>query len=173
MKSNLVFLDVETDGLYGGFLSAPLIATDMQGNEIERAYYGIEKSKLNITEPWVIEHVLPYMGEYEACENEEELLHKAWTFWMKYQETAYAVAYVGYPVECRFLEACVRMNVSEHAFQAPFPLLDLSSILLAKGYDPLLNLEELVTEDVAGNKHNPLYDVEMAVMAWKHLMKTE
>lgn len=173
MKSNLVFLDVETDGLYGAFLSAALIATDMQGNEIERAYYGIEKSKLKITEPWVIENVLPRMGDYEPCENEEELLRKAWGFWIRYQESAYAAAYVGYPVESRFLEACVRMNLPENTFKAPFPLLDLSSILLAKGYDPLLDLEELVTEDIAMNKHNPLYDVEMTVLAWKHLMKTE
>lgn len=169
MKNKLVFIDVETDGLYGGFLTVALIATDLEGNELERAYYGIRKDKMEIKEPWVMENVLPKLGEYEPCKDEGELLEKAWNFWLRYQEEAYAVCDVGYPVETRFLQACVEKDVSGYAMKAPFPLLDLSSILYAKGYEPLINREELIKEPCRDMVHNALYDVETSIKIWKNL----
>ncbi len=169
MKKKLVFIDVETDGLYGGFLTAALIATDLEGNELERAYYGIRKDKMKIKEPWVMENVLPKLGEYEPCEDENELLEKSWNFWLRYQEEAYAVCDVGYPVEARFIGACVGQDVTANAMKAPFPLLDLSSLIYAKGYDPLINREELIQEHCPNLVHNALYDVEVSIHIWKKL----
>ena len=170
MKNKLVFLDVETDGLYGSFLTVALIATDWEGNELERAYLGIRREKMHITEPWVEENVLPRLGEYEPVDTEEELLRKAWDFWLRYREEAYAVCDVGYPVEARFLKACVELDVKQNAMLAPFPLVDLSSLILAKGYEPLINREELVADYESTKQHNELYDVEVSIEVWKKLM---
>ncbi|MBO5354083.1 MAG: hypothetical protein J6J42_07525 [Lachnospiraceae bacterium] len=170
MKDKLVFMDVETDGLYGAFLTVAMLATDWEGNELERAYYGIKRENMQITEPWVLENVIPKLGDYAACESEQELLQKAWQFWLRYQEEAYAVCDVGFPVETRFLRACVALEEKEAMWKAPFPLIDLSSLLLAKGYDPLVPRKELVPELEQEKEHSALYDVEVSVKVWKKLM---
>lgn len=170
MKGNLVFVDVESDGLYGSFLTVALIATDWCGNELERAYYGIAKEKMQVSEPWVVENVIPKLGEYEECDSEQELLQKAWAFWMRYEEKAYAVCDVGFPVEARFLQACVELHSSENMWKAPYPLLDISSLLLAKGYDPLEERKQLVTAFESEKEHCALYDVAVSVKLWKKLI---
>lgn len=170
MKNKLVFVDVESDGLYGSVLTVALVATDWYGNEIERAYYGICKENMNVTQPWVVENVLPRLGEYEACTSEDEVLKKAWEFWMRYQPEAYAVCDVGYPVEMRLFQACVQRVTIAESMQAPFPLIDISSILLAKGYDPLIERKKLLNEYNLEMEHNALYDVEVSILIWKKLM---
>lgn len=171
MKDKYVFLDVESDGLYGNFLTAALIVVDNEGNEISRAYYGICKEHMHVTDPWVIEHVLPIIGDYEECENEKQLLQKTWDFWLQYQETAYMICDVAYPVECRFLRACVALNQSEYMCKAPFPLIDLSSLLMAKGYDPLYERKHFASKYKEECVHNALYDVEVAIEVWKKISK--
>lgn len=171
MNRNLVFIDVESDGLYGSFLTVALVATDIKGNEIERAYYGIKKENMKITEPWVQENVVPILGDYENCENETELLQKAWDFWSKYRENAYAVCDVGFPVEARFLAACVGLDSKENTFKAPFPLVDISSLLLAKGIDPLIERTKFLGISENELVHNAMFDVEMAILIWKRLME--
>ena len=44
MQTKFLFIDAETDGLYGSFLTVGLVVTDDAGNMIEKAYYGIKKS---------------------------------------------------------------------------------------------------------------------------------
>ncbi len=170
MKNKLVFMDVESDGLYGAFLTVALIATDWEGNELERAYYGIRRENMRVKEAWVLENVLPKLGDYEVCEDEQELLGKAWEFWLRYEKEAYAICDVGVPVEARFLQACVALKPEENMWKAPFPLLDISSLLLAKGYDPLVERKGLLPNFDAAKEHCALYDVECTIQLWKRLM---
>lgn len=170
MDKKLVFIDAECDGLYGGFLTVALLATDIKGNEIERAYYGIRRENMHISEPWVMENVVPKFGDYEECENESELFQRVWDFWQKYRENAYAVCDVGYPVEARLWEKCTRLDLKEKTFKAPFPLIDISSMLLAKGYDPLMDRTKILGVE-ADMVHNAMFDVEMSVRLWKLMME--
>ena len=98
MQTKFLFIDAETDGLYGSFLTVGLVVTDDAGNMIEKAYYGIKKENMMISDVWTRENVFPVLGDYEACEDEAELLEKVWAFWMKYREEAYAAADVMYQV---------------------------------------------------------------------------
>lgn len=170
MDKKLLFIDVESDGLYGSFLTVALIVTDSKGNEIERAYYGIKRENMHVTEVWVEENVIPKLGVYEECENESELLEKAWSLWQKYRENAYVVCDVGFPVEARFWEKCTRLDLEKNTFKAPFPLVDISSMLLAKGIDPLMDRTKIlgIEEDMV---HNAMFDVEMSVRIWNLLME--
>ena len=169
MEKNLVFVDAETDGLYGGFLTVAMIATDRDGQDLERTYLGIRKENMKITSSWVEENVLPRLGEYEVCEDEKELLERTWEFWLRYADTSYAVCDVGYPVEARLFRKCVELNPEANTFLAPFPLLDISSLLLAKGYDPLMSRAEFLGEQADSRQHNALYDAEVSVRVWKKL----
>ena len=172
MKKNLLFIDAETDGLYGPFLTVAIIVVDENGAEIERGYYGIERDKMQIQDSWTKEHVLPLLGAYEACESVEVLLERFWEFWMRYERNCLVVADVPYPVECRLFEACVRKNASERMFHCPFPLLDLSSMLYAKGMDPLIEREKLLGDTEGRMEHNALDDVIASVKIWRnHIRK--
>lgn len=166
MKEYLFFVDAETDGLYGSFLSVAVIVTDCECRELERHYWGVAPKNLQIQNQWVMENVLPIMGAYEECENEAELLENVWQVWEKYCDHAYAVANVCFPVETRLFEACVRQNLEERMYKGPFPFLDLSNLLYAKGENPLAEYKELLGEDVCG-QHNALVDVEMMLRIWK------
>ena len=44
-KKTLFFIDAETDGLYGAFISVAIVVLDPECNEIERHYLGIKKEK--------------------------------------------------------------------------------------------------------------------------------
>lgn len=168
MKEYLFFVDAETDGLYGSFLSVAVIVTDCECRELERHYWGIAPQNLPVHNQWVIENVLPVMGEYEECWNEAELLENVWQIWEKYYDNAYAVADVCFPVETRLFETCIRQNLGERMYKGPFPFLDLSSLLYAKGENPLVEYEKLLGEEV-GAKHNALTDVEMLLRIWKNI----
>ena len=159
MQTKFLFIDAETDGLYGSFLTVGLVVTDDAGNMIEKAYYGIKKENMMISDVWTRENVFTVLGDYEACEDEAELLEKVWAFWMKYRE-----------VESRLFMKCVMNNESERKYLGPFPMLDLSSLLMAAGYDPLIDRAELLDEDekqmMANKTHNALNDAEMTAAIW-------
>lgn len=169
---NLLFVDAETDGLYGTFISVAVVVTDANANEIERFYYGINKKNLKVTDAWTREHVLPILGDYEECEDETELLEKVWAVWEHYRADAYAVADVIYPVEARLFSKCVMNDMERRMFAAPYPLIDLSSLLLAKGIDPNISRDELVgsTDWV---EHNAMSDVETSIKIYKKIMEEE
>ena len=169
MKKNLFFVDAETDGLYGPVLSIAVIITNFEGCELERHYWGIQKAQLQIKSEWVQQNVVPIMGEYEPCRSEKDMLDRFWKIWAKYHDSAYAVADVSYPVECTVFHRCILENAEERGPEGPFPLLDLSSILIAKGIDPLAERRQLV--DMQEKKmHNALTDVKVSIEIWKKYM---
>lgn len=170
MKDKLVFVDAETDGLYGMFLSVAMVVTDSTGKEIlDNLYIGLKDAENLAKDPWVRENVIGKMGKYESCEDETELLEKVWDFWMKYAKDSYAVADVQYPVESRLFQECVERDPKERQWNAPFPLLDLSTVLYWEGYDPLINRLELLNDKT--EVHNALNDAKMTASVWSILMR--
>ena len=177
----LFFIDAETDGLYGPFLSAAVIITDMNCNVIERAYYGVNVKNLSIIEAWTKDNVIPVLGQYTECENECELLEQIWKLWESMNGKAYAVGDVIYPVEVRLFQKCIEKNLTERCAQGPFPFLDISSMKYCKEIDPIAYIEDerfvhLNADTVINNKsqsvHNALYDVEVMIAEYK-LLKGE
>lgn len=173
MKKQMVFVDAEANGLYGGFLTVGMLAVDEAGAEIERAYYGIARENMKVTDEWTRENVLPVLGEYEACEDETELLEKVWAFWMRYEQVSYAAADVIYPVEARLFAACVEQSPAERIKKAPYPLIDISSLLLAKGFKPLADRKELIMGSEEKRQHNAMDDAEISALVWKKLFLEE
>lgn len=169
MGKKLFFIDAETDGLYGAFISAAIVITAEDGREVERFYYGIHQKNLQVDDPWVRENVLPVMGDYTPCENEDELLERIWKIWEKYRSDSYVIGDVIYPVEARLFMECVSHDKSRRKYKAPYPLLDLSSILYAKGIDPLEEREKLSGTMGSAGKHNALRDVLISIEIYKKI----
>jgi hypothetical protein len=62
---------------------------------------------------------------------------------------------VPWPVEAHFLSECVADRPQEREWQGPYPLLDVASVRLAAGLDPLATVDRLPSELPA---HDPLAD---------------
>lgn len=169
-SSNFFFVDAETDGLYGPFISIAVIVVNSQYQELERHYWGICREQLKVETQWVKDNVLPVMGQYEPCQNEEELLSKFWSVWERNSENTYGIADVCFPVEARLFEKCIRSDINDRMQKGPYPLIDLSSVLLAKGIDPLVDRKSL-QKGKGAKQHNALNDVEMTIEIWKEVME--
>lgn len=169
-NKKIFFIDAETDGLYGEFISIGAVVTDKEGNELDQFYMAdremISKKTL---QTWVLEHVIPYIGSCRLIRGQKLLLEEFWKFWLKYQKDVYCVADVPYPVEYRLFQKCVEVNVKEREFLAPYPLLDISSIMLARELDPLYERTELV-ENKGAVVHNALFDAKMSAELWQKLL---
>ncbi len=170
MSNNIIFIDAESDGLYGNFISVAMLVADQNGNELKHFYFGLKKELLNdIKTQWVTENVLPIMGEYKECDSEKDMLQKVWNVWLKYRENAYMIADVAYPVETRLIRECVALSNDAEVFFAPFPLLDLSSMLYAKGINPLVSRYEFLDLKNNDKQHNALEDVKISLEVWKKI----
>lgn len=164
-KPHLIFVDAETNGLYGSFLSVAALVTDEEGRELEHFYAERVLDPGERLTPWVIEHVLPQLGAAElTAPTEEALLEAFWAFWLRHRETAECVAYVQYPVEARLFSACVLRAPQEREFQGPFPLYDLSTLLAMHGLGVNADLQTLTGLDLPS--HHALNDVKLAAAAW-------
>lgn len=168
-KNKLFFLDAECDGLYGSFITIAGIVVDIDGTEIDRFYYGIQRDKLHIKSEWVKQNVLPKLGDYTDFSDEGEMLEAFWQKWMQYQKDAYAIGDVIYPVECRLFQRCVEHNETERSSFAPYPFLDLASILYSKNINPLMERTELSGCIENALQHNALFDIEMMNKIWSKI----
>lgn len=160
------FLDAETDGLYGAFLSVAALAADEAGNEIEHFYGAVRPEKAKIQSPWVLKHVAPQLQNADTLfDSEDALLEAFWCFWMKYREGAACIADVCCPVEARLFSECVTRALPEREFLGPYPLFDLSTLLLARGIDPDASRRELAQTDISA--HDAMNDVRMLSLLWR------
>lgn len=167
---NHLFVDAETDGLYGPFLSVAALVTDGENRELCHFYGAVFPERAEIRSPWVREHVLPSLGQAELFfSGEADLTEAFWRFWLAHRETCLCIADVGVPVEARLFSLCVSRDPQTREFLGPYPLLDLSTLLLARGLDPLADRGRL--SGLALTPHDPLHDVRMAAAVWHRLSR--
>ncbi len=168
MKEKLFFVDAESDGLYGKFLSVAAVVVDNDENEIDRYYGAVRTKPEEISTEWVSENVYPYLDEAEMFfSDERSLLESFWTFWLKYRENADCVAYVPYPVESRLFSSCVEQNPEERQFLAPFPIYDLATLLEIRGVGFDCDMQTMSGLDLCS--HSAINDVYMMIAAWRKL----
>lgn len=159
------FVDAESDGLYGSVLSVAALVTDEENRELCHFYGAVSPEQTEIRSPWVRMHVLPMLGMAEEIFPTEAALTEAfWQFWLDHRKTCQCIADVGVPVEARLFSLCVRRDPQVREFLGPYPLLDLSTLLLARGIDPLSDRATL--SGLALTPHDPLNDVRMAAKIW-------
>ncbi len=162
------FVDAESDGLYGAFLSVAAMVTDENGAELDRFYASVNVSPDQIETEWVKENVYPELKNAEAYfDTEKDLLEAFWSFWMKHRADSVCIAYVQYPVESRLFERCVMVNKEERTFLGPFPLYDLSTLLTARGFG--FDEDMQVLSGLKLKAHDAMNDVRMMAAVWKKL----
>lgn len=82
---------------------------------------------------------------------------REWQHWKR--EGAVLVADCGWPVEARFLAACVDDDQTRREWEGPYPMHELASIRLAAGLNPL-GAEERLPDELPA--HDPLCDARQS-----------
>lgn len=173
-KLYMVF-DVESVGLHGeGFAVGWVVIRD--GKEIASACYACNpdnaKSFIGAADngaadrAWVAENVKELAYNERGPAQVRNEFWEAWEYAKK--RGAQLVSDCAWPVEANFLSACIADNPKERAWDGPYPLLDVSSILLAAGKDPVGTFERKQDELPA---HNPLCDARQSARVFIETLK--
>lgn len=166
--SKVISIDVESNGLGGKAFAFAAVLTDESG-ELDTLVLRCPITYQPV-DPWVAEHVLPALTDLaENCNGYNDLT-LGWREWFaQHRDDAVVIAHIPWPVEDRFL----RYAHDPDLFAGPYPLVDVASVLLAKGHDPLTvdgYLDAHGIERPPGSPHHPLYDARAAERCYRHVM---
>jgi hypothetical protein len=153
--------DVESVGLHGDGFSYGYVVINRDGEELESggAHCSPNDAQGKVSDrKWVKEHCdVASLGEEVLYPGEVRRL-----FWERYlywkSRRAVTVCDCPWPVEARFLIACIADSEGRD-WDGPYPLIDVASVRLAVGLDPLGTEERLPNELPA---HNPLADARQS-----------
>jgi hypothetical protein len=156
----LVF-DCESVGLHGETFAVGWVLIDADGTELECGGFQCPEDASSGTKEghqWVKANVptLPFAATSDPIALRTE-------FWLVWQEAkkrgALLVTDCGWPVEARFLAACVDDSPGSREWDGPYPLIDVSSMLLAYGLNPINTFGRLESEQP---EHNPVCDARQS-----------
>ena len=160
--TKILSFDLETNGLHGQAFAVGAVVVDAKGQVLDKFIGRTEIS--GRVDDWVKENVLPVIEDMPVNYKSYDELKE--TFWQWYlntmDESDYILVNNGYPVEYRFLLDCQEVDIDERYWQHPFPILDLTSLLVAMGEKPNDFAEEFLHKRKA---HNPLDDATIAALS--------
>lgn len=151
--------DVESVGLYGEGFAAGYTVLDQKGEEVDAGCFACPSVLADGSDSdrdWINENVpmIEYTNDNPAEVRRE--FWKAWKYWSS--QGASMFAETAFPVETLFLIDCVQ-EVPMRKKEAPYPLHDISSVMLSFGMDPKAEYDRYITELP---KHNPLADARQS-----------
>jgi len=161
-----IVFDVESLGLHGEGWQVGYVVVGEDGQEFEHGSFECQpgeaagfgnQGQIAEDRAWVAEHCRPHVHLFD-CKNPAEVRAKFWARWLHWKEQgARLAADVCWPVETGFLTACIQDHGDPWA--GPYPLIDIASVRLAVGLDPLATVERLPNELPA---HNALADARQS-----------
>jgi hypothetical protein len=160
MSDLFMVFDVESIGLQGEGFAVAWVVVDRDGRRLDEGLFSCDprlcKGEQESRE-WVKANVPPLEP---TSPTRQHLRNAFWWEWRRWADQgAVLVADCAWPVEANFLSACVRLNPKEREWKGPYPLHDLSSVLLALGLDPLAVTDRRPDELPA---HHPLMDARQS-----------
>lgn len=169
MYTFMVF-DGEAVGLHGETFAVGYVVIEESGIELES---GLLCSPLETAHGqldghrWCEDNVVPalkhelpstYAAKTYGCPR--DVREYFWRTWMRWKtQGAILAAECAWPVETNFLSACVHDDMIVRKWNGPYPFLDVATIRLAAGLDPLETVERLELEKPI---HNPLADARQS-----------
>jgi hypothetical protein len=151
-------VDVESIGLHGEGFAVGIVVVGVSGEFYEARAFSCPPAAAQ-GEPegreWVHKNV-PML--VQTAETPQHMRAQFWTVWDHWRRRgAKMVADCAWPVEARFLNACIDDDLRRH-WNGPYPLLELASFLVAIGKDPLKEYPRMDDEPL----HNPLGDARQS-----------
>lgn len=153
--------DVESVGLYGGAYAVGWVVIDGMGKELDFGAVHTPYENLPGTPgafKWLEENTTPL--ESFCVGTSRKVRDVFWDAWMRWKaQGALLVADCPFPVEAKFLTACVDDVPEEREWLGPYPLLDVASCRMIAGFNPLGSEERLAGELPV---HDPLADARQS-----------
>jgi hypothetical protein len=155
-------MDCESIGLHGETFAVGYVVVDGSGAEIDSGLLACDPGLARGDDEgraWVAEHVRIDADDV-WCDDPRDVRHEFWSYWMQHKGAgAILFADCAWPVEARFLAACVDDDPKGRCWDGPYPLHDVASVRLAVGFDPLATVDRLPGELPA---HDPLNDARQS-----------
>ena len=171
-------LDVESVGLHGEGFAVALTIIDSTKTILESSYFGCPDEEAQGSDEdraWIKENVVPYLPE-PNCKNPSEVRNLLWclyTTWkaeLKEQGKTFTLwADCGFPVETRFIAACIDHDLRDRGWESPYPLQEIATIRTAMGLDPTLSYDLPASE-----KHNPITEthyIAVKLVEWLEVLR--
>lgn len=169
MSEKFMVFDVESVGLHGEGFAVGYVVVDRTGMRLAESVYACDPITCVGTEEgraWVAANVPPMLITHKTA---DALRNHFWADWMRWKsEGATLAADVPWPVEARFLAACIDdarprirggMAKSDREWEGPYPLIDIASVRLAAGFNPMESGDRLDDESPV---HHPLFDARQS-----------
>lgn len=162
----VMVFDVESVGLHGeGFAVGFVVIKG--GMEVDSGAFGCPQSyalddagnlppHVSSDRQWVGENV-PDVGALGSPFVVRERFWNVWSTWKS--KGAVLAADCAWPVEGRFLNACVDIATDLRRWDGPYPLIEISTLLLAAGFDPMASFPRGENELPM---HHPLADARQS-----------
>jgi hypothetical protein len=154
--------DVESVGLNGEGFAVGFVVIGGDGTELDWGLFAcdhIDCVGAKDDMEWVEKNIGDIFAPY-GCSGPRAVRDAFWNYWMKWKSRgAWLAADCCWPVESRFLQACVEDDTQYRKWEGPYPLIDVSTAMLAAGRDPLSENDRLPNELPA---HNPLADARQS-----------
>lgn len=160
MKSFFVF-DVESVGMHGeGFAVGGGVYLENGAAQWEFSESCPIESVLGkeLDRQWAIKNIPATL--VITKHSPEGVRSMFWKWWLKAKsEGALMATDCGFPVEARFLRDCIYDNYTDRKDDAPYPLIEISSVLFCAGMDPIGTYDREPSEMP---KHDPTADARQS-----------
>lgn len=181
MKHYLSF-DVESLGLFGPPFAVGFVVVNKENDLLEEGLWGYDyrnlPPRLN-NDQWTIqrgdrEWVENSIGAPEAwfnCPNIYKMAEAFYSDWVGFKTIYPGLTMVTdcpFPVEFNFLSFMLHINRVRNINHSPYPVIDVASVLLAHGFDPLGDYPRLEHELPA---HNPVADAQQSVRLFLEVLR--
>lgn len=151
--------DVESVGLHGEAFAVGYVICGPNVDAMAGAHYacppeaamGGEEGRI-----WIAQNCPPITPTHTTPREVRDAFWADWLFWK--ERGAVLVADCQWPVEARFLIACIDDAPNERGWSGPYPLHELASFMVAAGMDPMATYDRLPDEP----QHDPLGDAKQS-----------
>jgi hypothetical protein len=156
--------DAESIGLYGETFAVAWVVVGPTGDRLEECVAWCSPDEATgraADREWIGAHVAPHLAATgdPTHASTRDVRDAFWAAWRRWAERgATAAADVCCPVEAGLVRACVSDDASR-TWDGPYPLVDIASVVLATGGDPLSIQPRRADEEPA---HHPLCDARQS-----------
>lgn len=166
-QTKFLCFDLESNGLHGQAFAIGALVIDATGKVYDQFMARIRVTKK--MDEWVKENVVPVIDDMPITHKTyPEMCEDFWQWFVAAQEISdYVLVSNGYPVEYRFLLDCQGADIDERYWQHPFPIIDLSSLLLPLGELKDASKSKLmakVQKQHDFRPHHPLDDAKATIL---------
>lgn len=159
MSDLYMVFDVESIGLHGEGFAVGYVVTSPDMECMAGTYYACPPDKAIGSDDgrqWIAENLPPIQAN---CKTPRQVRDRFWRDWLLWKNRgAVLVADCQWPVEARFLIACVDDKPDGRGWSGPYPLHELASFMVAAGMDPMAAYDRLPDEP----QHDPLGDAKQS-----------